>query len=251
MANLIPQNNVSLFTHENFGELRVVIKDGEPWFVAADVCKALDIGNPSMALTRLDSDEKGVSLIDTLGGFQAMSIISEPGLYSLTLGSKKPEAKPFKRWITHDVIPSIRKTGVYVSREIDSNMLFQIAEQMKKKEEQIVALSAQNAEMLPKASFYDTVTGSSDTIDMAQAAKVLNMGIGRNTLFKILRSANVLQHNNIPYQEFVDRGYFRCIESSYSTPDGTNHVSIKTVVFQKGLDFIRKTVQADRDKRCR
>lgn len=116
---------------------------------------------------------------------------------------------------------------------------------------EVKILSAQNAEMLPKASFYDTVTGSSDTIDMAQAAKVLNMGIGRNTLFKILRSANVLQHNNIPYQEFVDRGYFRCIESSYSTTDGTNHVSIKTVVFQKGLDFIRKTVQADRGKRCR
>lgn len=117
--------------------------------------------------------------------------------------------------------------------------------------EEVKALSAQNAEMLPKASFYDTVTGSTDTIDMAQAAKVLNMGIGRNTLFKILRNASILQHNNIPYQEFVDRGYFRCIESSYSTPDGTNHVNIKTVVFQKGLDFIRKTVQADRDSRHR
>ena len=116
--------------------------------------------------------------------------------------------------------------------------------------DEVKALAEKNAEMLPKAQFYDTVTGSTDTIDMAQAAKVLNMGIGRNTLFKILRSANVLQHNNVPYQEFVDRGYFRCIESSYSTPDGTNHVSIKTVVFQKGLDFIRKTVQADRDKRC-
>ena len=112
--------------------------------------------------------------------------------------------------------------------------------------DEVKALSAQNAEMLPKASFYDTVTGSSDTIDMAQAAKVLNMGIGRNTLFKILRNASILQHNNIPYQEFVDRGYFRCIESSYAMPDGTQHISIKTVVFQKGLDFIRKTVSLAR-----
>lgn len=115
--------------------------------------------------------------------------------------------------------------------------------------DEVKALAEQNAEMLPKARFYDTVTGSADTIDMAQAAKVLNMGVGRNTLFKILRNAGILQGNNVPYQEFVDRGYFRCIESSYSTPDGTNHVNIKTVIFQKGLDFIRRAVETDRAAR--
>jgi anti-repressor protein len=112
--------------------------------------------------------------------------------------------------------------------------------------DEVKALSEKNAEMLPKAVFYDAVTGSDDTIDMAQAAKVLNMGVGRNTLFKLLREKNVLQSNNIPYQQFIDKGYFRCIESKYDAPDGSTHISIKTVVFQKGLDFIRATIENNR-----
>ena len=85
--------------------------EGEPWFVAADVCRALGLGNSSMAVSKLDEDEKGISLIDTLGGEQKLGIVNEPGLYALVLSSRKPEAKAFKRWITHEVIPSIRKTG--------------------------------------------------------------------------------------------------------------------------------------------
>ena len=94
--------------------VRVVMVDGEPWFVAADVCAALTIGNSRDAVSRLDDDEKGVATTDTPSGQQEMTIISEPGLYSLILTSRKPEAKRFKRWITHDVLPSIRKTGAYV-----------------------------------------------------------------------------------------------------------------------------------------
>jgi|WetSurMetagenome_2_1015567.scaffolds.fasta_scaffold05027_12 prophage antirepressor-like protein len=106
MSNLIP------FDYHG-KEVRTVSIDGEPWFVAKDVIAILDIGNVTDALSRLDEDEKGFDSIDTLGGIQEMSIITESGLYSLTLGSKKPEAKPFKRWVTHDVIPAIRKTGSY------------------------------------------------------------------------------------------------------------------------------------------
>ncbi len=90
---------------------RAVTLEGEPWFVAADVCRALGLGNSSMAVSKLDEDEKGISLIDTLGGEQKLGIVNEPGLYALVLSSRKPEAKAFKRWITHEVIPSIRKTG--------------------------------------------------------------------------------------------------------------------------------------------
>lgn len=85
--------------------------EGEPWFVAADVCRALGLGNSRQTLSYLDDDEKGVITSDTLGGKQEMSTINEPGLYSLILRSRKPEAKAFKRWITHEVIPAIRKTG--------------------------------------------------------------------------------------------------------------------------------------------
>lgn len=96
------------------------MKDGEPWFVAADVCRALEIGNPSQALTRLDEDEKITTLISNEGaapGKSQMSFINEPGLYTLVLGSRKQEAKAFKRWITHEVIPSIRKHGAYMTPE--------------------------------------------------------------------------------------------------------------------------------------
>ena len=94
-------NELQLFRSQEFGDVRGIEKDGEPWFVAADVCRALELGNSRQALARLDDDEKGVILMDTPGGKQEMSIVNEPGLYTLVLGSRKPEAKAFKRWITH------------------------------------------------------------------------------------------------------------------------------------------------------
>ena len=106
-------NDLKIFENYQFGEIRVIERDGEPWFVAADVCRALDISDTWNALQRLDDDEKGTCSISTPGGKQDMNIINEPGLYSLVLGSRKPEAKAFKRWITHEVIPSIRRTGTY------------------------------------------------------------------------------------------------------------------------------------------
>ena len=109
------ENNMQIFQNEKFGKIRTLTIDGEPWFVAADVCKSLELGNPSMTVERLDADEKGISSIDTLGGKQRVAIINEPGLYSVILCSRKPEAKAFKRWITHEVIPSIRKHRAYIS----------------------------------------------------------------------------------------------------------------------------------------
>ena len=106
--------------------------------------------------------------------------------------------------------------------------------------EKVLQLEASNAEMQPKADFFDAVTGSATAVDMAVVAKTLNMGIGRNQLFEFLRDKGILDRKNTPYQTFVDRGYFRIVESSYMKPDGSNHVSFKTVVFQKGMDYIRR-----------
>ena len=106
-------NELQVFNSSEFGNVRVVQVNGEPWFVAADVCRALEISNSRDAVARLDDDEKGVGSTDTLGGKQGMQIINEPGLYTLVLGSRKPEAKTFKRWVTHEVLPAIRKTGSY------------------------------------------------------------------------------------------------------------------------------------------
>ena len=107
------ETQLQVFNSSDFGEVRTTVRDGEPWFVAADVCKALSISNHRDALGRLDEDEKGVALTDTLGGKQNLTIVNEPGLYTLVLGSRKPSAKAFKRWITHEVLPALRKTGRY------------------------------------------------------------------------------------------------------------------------------------------
>lgn len=106
-------NDMKIFENSEFGAVRVVDVNGEPWFVAKDVCECLELGNPRTSIALLDEDEKGVHTMDTPGGQQEMSIVSEAGLYSLILRSRKPEAKAFKRWITHEVLPSIRRTGQY------------------------------------------------------------------------------------------------------------------------------------------
>lgn len=135
-------NELTIFENPQFGEIRVIEHDGEPWFVAADVCRALELGEVHVAMRRLDDDEKGRCSIPTPGGVQEMSIINEPGLYSLVLGSRKPEAKAFKRWITHEVIPSIRKTGVYTfdgtSKELQA--IFMLDHRTVEHEQRITAL---------------------------------------------------------------------------------------------------------------
>lgn len=250
-------NEIQVFSNEQFGNVRVVVKDGEPWFVAADVCDSFGETNRNRAMQSLDADEKGYTQMTTPGGMQQMSIVNEPGLYALLFAMQPKKArgvtdeyieererklKSYKRWVTHEVLPSIRKHGMYITSAIDSDALFKIAAAMQEKEKQIASLQQEKQVMLPKAEFYDAVVESPDAVDMAVAAKTLNMGVGRNTMFKILREAGILQKDNTPYQTYVDRGYFRCIESKFSMPDGTQHINIKTVVQQKGLDFIRKVI---------
>lgn len=122
MKNKDKDGKLQIFSSPEFGEVRTVNIDGEPWFVAADVCRALDIGNSRQAVTRLDDDEKNtVALNDGIPGNPEKTVVNEPGLYSLVLGSRKPEAKAFKRWITHDVIPAIRKTGGYSVKQAEQD----------------------------------------------------------------------------------------------------------------------------------
>lgn len=122
----VSQDNASvvqqIFTSEEFGDIRVVIINNEPWFAAVDVCHALDIKNVSDAVKKLDDDEKGIALTDTPGGQQQLLIVNEPGLYSLVLSSRKESAKRFKRWLTHDVIPTLRKTGTYSVQPVQKSM---------------------------------------------------------------------------------------------------------------------------------
>lgn len=230
----------AVFQYQNSNIRIVTDEQGEPWWVAKDVCDVLTLTNPTEAIRGLDDDEKSTLRI-TEGG-PDVNIVSEPGLYSLIIRSNKKEAKEFKRWITHEVLPSIRKTGSY-SLAIPKTLpeaLRAYALEIERRQE----IEAKLAIAAPKAEFFDAVANSKDAVDLGRAAKVLNCGIGRNRLFQILRDRKILMETNIPYQAFVDRGYFRVIEQKYTKPDGSTHITFKTLVYQRGLAYIQKTLKA-------
>ena len=156
-------NELTVFESKEFGNIRTVMKNGEPWFVAADVCRALDIANNRDALTRLAPDEKDVALTDTPGGRQEVSIVSEPGLYILIMGSRKPSAKTFTRWITHDVIPSIRKHGMYATNEVLNDPDLLEAQARKLREERERKLNEENSKLIDDNKRLAAINASYET----------------------------------------------------------------------------------------
>ena len=258
--------DVQVFTHELFGNIRAVEKDGEPWFVAVDVCNALGIANSRDAVKRLDTDEKGVVLTDTLGGKQELATVSEPGLYSLVMGSRKPEAKNFKRWITHEVIPSIRKHGAYMTAQTIDKIISDPSNFMKlvsalnderMNTQRLTAdnekLSVENTELTekierdkPKVAFAESFKISEDCISVAELAKRLNArgyDTGEKRLYETLRNEGFLCRTpdqwNLPKQEYLDRKYplFIVKEGTYELPNGEAHMKKKTMITPAGITY--------------
>lgn len=246
--------DIQIFKNEQFGQIRVVERDGEPWFVAVDICGALDIANSRDALTRIDEDEKGVALTDTLGGAQEVAVVNEPGLYSLVLGSRKSEARAFKRWITHDVIPAIRKTGMYATPATVEAMLanpdtmIQVLQAFKDEREQRLALEARVVADAPKVAFADAVETSTDSCLVGQLAKIIRQNgyeIGANRLFEYLRKEGYLcragSNRNMPTQRSMEAGWFEVKESVLENPDGSIRVVRTPKVTGKGqIYFVNK-----------
>lgn len=242
-------NDIQIFNNEEFGSVRIVEVDNEPWFVGKDVAAALGYKDTSDAMKKhVDDEDKLTRRFTDSGQTRLMRIINESGLYSLVLSSKLQSARRFKRWVTSEVLPTIRKTGGYHLPQTYSEALRALAdkaEEAERLEKQNALLLTDNERMKPKEEFFDAVTDSKDAIEMKDVAKVLDMGIGRNKLFKFLRERNVLMNNNTPYQEYVDRGYFRVIEQKYNRGYGETGINIKTLVFQKGVDYIRKLLKSN------
>lgn len=173
-------NALQIFNNSQFEEIRTTVIDGEPWFIAKDVCDCLELTNSRKSLQRLDDDEKGVTSSYTLGGKQELSTVNEYGLYQLVLSSRKPEAKAFKRWITHEVIPTLRKTGSY-SIEIPKTLpealrayAAEVEEHNKTKE--IVAMQEQQiAEFKPKQDYLDKILSSHAALTITQIASDYNL----------------------------------------------------------------------------
>jgi len=230
MSNLIP-------FHYNSNQIRIIVKDGEPWFVAKDVCDILEISNGRDAVSRLDEDEKNtVAITDGTPGNPNMTIISESGVYALVFTSRKEEAKNFKRWVRKEVIPSIRKHGAYMTPEtiekvlLNPDTIIQLATALKEERQRRLMLE-------PKAMAFDTFMDGSNLQTMNDVAKCL--GIGRNKLFKFLREQKIMRANNTPYQDYIDRGYFEVKEKPIQMGDSVINYA-QTFVTAKGVDYIRK-----------
>lgn len=247
-------NELKTFQNPKFGTIRTTTINGEPWFVAADVCEALEIQNPTDAIKKLDEDEKARLNLGLRGG--DTNVVNEPGLYALVLGSRKPEAKAFKRWITHEVIPTIRKHGAYMTPETiekvlsDPDTIIKLATDLKEERERTAALNAKIKADKPYTEFGAAIAANSDAILVRDFAKLLhNDGIkmGEKRLYKWLRENGFLMQTapTKPYQKYVDMGWFRVDERSISTVQGQMIVST-TKITGKGQMGLLSALRASR-----
>lgn len=237
-------NELQIFKNNQFGNVRIVMKGQEPWFVAKDICECLAISKHRDAISRLDSDERESLKVDTLGGKQEMATVNEYGLYSLVLSSRKPEAKEFKRWITHDVIPQIRKTGQYVA-DIPRTLPDALRAYANEVEEHNKA-KALIEEQKPKVLFADSVAASHTSILVGDLAKLLHQNgvkdMGQKRLFNWLRENGYLikrkgSDYNSPTQKAMEMGLFQIKETVVSHADGHTSVNKTTKVTGKGQQY--------------
>ena len=242
-------SNIQIFNY-NSVEVRTIQNDGEPWFVLKDVCNVLHIGNSRDVVARLDQDEKGVGQIDTLGGKQEMTIINESGLYNVILRSDKPEAKPFRKWVTSEVLPTIRRHGMYATPDTVEKMLadpdttIKLLETIKQERAARMALEAKAEADKPKVLFADAVSASHSSILVGDLAKLLRQNgveIGQNRLFSFLREKGYLcsqgERYNLPTQRSMDRGWFQVKETTINQPNGSVRITRTVKVTGKGQQY--------------
>lgn len=245
-------NELEIFKNEEFGEIRTVVIENEPWFVGKDIAFVLGYSNSRKAIIdHVDDEDKGVTKCDTLGGSQDLTVINESGLYSLILSSKLPTAKKFKHWVTSEVLPSIRKHGAYMTDEkaFDvlhnagglADLLQQAAEQLKQKDVQI-------ERMKPKALFADAVASSKNSVLIGELAKIIKAkgyDIGQNKLFTWMRENGYLMKTgeayNQPTQKSMELGLMEIKKSTINNPDGSIRTTTTTKITGTGqVYFVNK-----------
>lgn len=208
------ENKLMVFENEAFGKVRTLNLNGEPWFVAVDVCSVLDLSNPTIAVSRLDEDERAKF---NLGRQGDATIVNEPGLYTLVLGSRKPEAKAFKRWITHEVLPNIRKHGVYITDEKlklfaeHPELLDALMRSLYTAHAENLRHRAERQTLLPKADYYDAFMDADGCTSLRTTAKELN--VPERWFARFLQQTGFLYRspagNLMPYAIPRNRGLFR------------------------------------------
>lgn len=231
--------------------IRSLLVDGEPWFVAVDICRALDLGNTSMAVSGLDEDEKGFSTVDTPGGPQQVGVVNEPGLYSLILRSRKPEAKAFKRWIMHEVLPSIRKTGAYGTPALPSlpEALRRWADEVESREaaERAAAIAtARVRELEPVARFAESAIMADGDFSVRAAAQILardpSIDIGERRLFAELRRLEWLDRSNQPYQRHLEAGRMARKLCTFTDSQRATRTTVQARLTAKGIAELHRVL---------
>lgn len=243
-------NKVKIFNSEEFGDVRTVTINGDPWFVGKDVAAALGFTNPRDAIsTHVFDEDKGVESIDTLGGKQKMTVINESGLYALVFGSRLKSAQRFKHWVTSEVLPAIRKTGSYQAPQGKELLALAVLEAQKTIEEQSKAIER----MKPKVIFANAVETSHTSILIGDLAKLLRQNgveTGQQRLFSRLRDEGYLMKTgssrNMPKQKYVEMGLFQIKETVISNPDGSVRMTKTTKVTGKGQQYFLNKYLNDR-----
>lgn len=241
-------NELKIFENSEFGTVRTLMVNNEPYFVGKDVAEILGYSNTRDALTkRVDEEDKGVAKCDTLGGTQELTVINESGLYSLILSSKMPNARKFKHWVTSEVLPSLRKHGMYATEELINNpdLLISVAKELKAERERNKALQEDNEIMRPKAIFADAVSASHTSILIGDLAKILKQnGIdtGQKRLFAWMRDNGYLIKRqgsdwNMPTQYSMELELFEVKESTVNNPDGSVRINRTAKVTGKGQQY--------------
>ena len=237
-------SEIKIFENPEFGSIRTVEQNGEPWLAGKDVAAALGYSNPRKAIAdHVDEEDKGVTNCYTLGGNQNMTIINESGLYSLILSSRLPTAKQFKHWVTSEILPSIRKTGGYISGQESMTDDELMAKALLVAQRQIKQRDARIAEMQPKALFADSVCASKTSILIGELAKILKQNgvenMGQNRLFEWLRNNGYLIRRkgtdyNMPTQRAMELKLFEIKETVVNHADGHQTTNKTPKVTGKG-----------------
>lgn len=254
MERSYTMNNISTFNNPAFGSVRAVSVNDEPYFVGKDVAEILGYERPTDAVRkRVDPDDRGVAKMETPSGVQEMTIINESGLYSLILSSKLPKAKEFKRWVTAEVLPAIRKTGGYVNdtAQFVENYFGQLEPSQKHALtmmfDESKRMSAQLKEQAPKVLFANAVETAHNSILIGDLAKIIRQNgvdIGQKRLFEWLRQNGYLikdgQSKNMPTQKAMEMSLFEVKESTINNPDGSVRITRTTKVTGKGQTYFVK-----------
>lgn len=249
-------NEIQIFNNKEFGNIRTVNIDGEPWFVGKDVAEALGYSNSRKALAdHVHDDDKGVTKCDTLGGKQDLTVINESGLYALIFGSKLESAKRFKHWVTSEVLPAIYHNGGYIQGQenlSDTELMAKAILVAQKTIEQKNQIIEQQKEKIkqdrPKAIFADAVSASETSILVGDLAKLICQNgyqIGQKRLFEWLRQNGYLMKcgssRNMPTQRYLEQGLFEVKESNVQNPDGSIRITRTTKNTGRGqLYFVNK-----------